>query len=256
MWISSGAQRHVGDLQRVQDLLATLLSTVEQPPIAAYNERASTMLRLSLLNSWATIYIKSETDDKRDVRSATALRRSPGRSTSSRWSSRTSKQSASTGWRRCTTSLLSACRPSTPGRSRSEHAAHGLSPSLLAGPGQVFQRGHQGCRAATLPHRVPVARACHVPVSPGRRARARLLPHPRPEHALALRPLRVLCRLLVHPGAGLPAGIRQVRRRRPAALCRAAQRAEPHAAHPGNAISALRFMSHLACHRAWTSRSM
>ena len=80
VWISCGAQKHIGDLQRVQDLLATLLATVEQAPHAAYNERASTMLRLSLLTSWAVIYIKSETDEKKEVCfSFNALQRSHSR---------------------------------------------------------------------------------------------------------------------------------------------------------------------------------
>ena len=67
MWIGSGAQRDLGDLRRVQDLLNTLLGTVEKPPDSAYNERASTMLRLSLLTSWATLYIKGSTDAKKEV---------------------------------------------------------------------------------------------------------------------------------------------------------------------------------------------
>ena len=70
VWISSSVQKNASDLTRVHDLLSTLLSTLEQPPYPAYNERASTMLRLNLLTSYATLYIESETNETKPVRCA------------------------------------------------------------------------------------------------------------------------------------------------------------------------------------------
>jgi hypothetical protein len=67
VWISSSVQKNAADLTRVHELLASLLSAIEQPPHPAYNERASTMLRLNLLKSYATLFIESETNESKQV---------------------------------------------------------------------------------------------------------------------------------------------------------------------------------------------
>ncbi len=57
VWISSGVNKTVSDVRRVQSLLVTPLETIESPPDAAYNERATTMSRLAVLSSWARMAI-------------------------------------------------------------------------------------------------------------------------------------------------------------------------------------------------------
>jgi hypothetical protein len=67
IWIASNVQKSANDLSRVHELLVHLLTAIEQPPNSSYNERATTMLRLSLLTSYATLYIESETSDAKPV---------------------------------------------------------------------------------------------------------------------------------------------------------------------------------------------
>eukprot|EP00052_Salpingoeca_macrocollata_P027528 m.261759 g.261759 ORF g.261759 m.261759 type:complete len:1893 (-) comp22753_c0_seq1:42-5720(-) len=56
-WIASGVNKNVSDLKRLSSLLVTRLEVVNMSADPAYHERASTMLRLGLLNSWAYIYV-------------------------------------------------------------------------------------------------------------------------------------------------------------------------------------------------------
>eukprot|EP00041_Stephanoeca_diplocostata_P038665 m.1540274 g.1540274 ORF g.1540274 m.1540274 type:complete len:1737 (+) comp25248_c0_seq2:948-6158(+) len=58
-WICSGVYRTIPDLRRVLTLLADRLEAVRSAPDPAYNERATTNLRLALLTSWAKIAIKA-----------------------------------------------------------------------------------------------------------------------------------------------------------------------------------------------------
>eukprot|EP00043_Microstomoeca_roanoka_P025463 m.8800 g.8800 ORF g.8800 m.8800 type:complete len:1905 (-) comp5537_c0_seq1:250-5964(-) len=55
-WIASGVNTDVGDLKRLMGLLAKPLATAKADPDSGYNERASTMLRLGILQAWAIIY--------------------------------------------------------------------------------------------------------------------------------------------------------------------------------------------------------
>jgi hypothetical protein len=54
-WICSGVNRNVGDLKRVINLLVKRLDEIKAPADPAYNERATTMLRIAMLTSWARI---------------------------------------------------------------------------------------------------------------------------------------------------------------------------------------------------------
>ena len=54
-WICSGVNRKIGDLKRVKTLLVDRLETIKSAPDPAYNERATTMLRIALLTSWGRI---------------------------------------------------------------------------------------------------------------------------------------------------------------------------------------------------------
>lgn len=54
-WICSGVNRNVSDLKRVVKLLVDRLETVKSAPDPAYNERATTMLRIALLASWGRV---------------------------------------------------------------------------------------------------------------------------------------------------------------------------------------------------------
>ena len=54
-WICSGVNRNVGDLKRVKTLLVDRLETIKSAADPAYNERATTMLRIALLTSWGRI---------------------------------------------------------------------------------------------------------------------------------------------------------------------------------------------------------
>eukprot|EP00039_Didymoeca_costata_P007296 m.98322 g.98322 ORF g.98322 m.98322 type:complete len:1851 (+) comp13631_c1_seq1:176-5728(+) len=56
-WVCSGVNRNTGDLKRVLNLLVDRLEAVKSAPDPAYNERATTMLRIALLTSWAKIAI-------------------------------------------------------------------------------------------------------------------------------------------------------------------------------------------------------
>ena len=56
-WISSGVNRNVNDLRRVLSLLEDRLEAIRSAPDPAYNERATTVLRLALLTSWGQMAI-------------------------------------------------------------------------------------------------------------------------------------------------------------------------------------------------------
>eukprot|EP00051_Salpingoeca_urceolata_P012348 m.153102 g.153102 ORF g.153102 m.153102 type:complete len:1919 (+) comp17457_c0_seq2:51-5807(+) len=58
-WLSSGVNRNASDLKRVLNLLETLLRTIRGEPDFAYNERATTQLRLGLLASWASLFVSA-----------------------------------------------------------------------------------------------------------------------------------------------------------------------------------------------------
>ncbi|EGD78844.1 hypothetical protein PTSG_01820 [Salpingoeca rosetta] len=55
-WVSSGVNRDMTDLKRLLNLLVKSLETVKEEPDSGYNERASTMLRLGILQAWASIF--------------------------------------------------------------------------------------------------------------------------------------------------------------------------------------------------------
>jgi len=61
-WICSGICNSVRDLRRVTALLTKGLEGITAPPDPAFNERATTMLRLAILSSWAQILITSHTE--------------------------------------------------------------------------------------------------------------------------------------------------------------------------------------------------
>ncbi len=58
-WICSGVQRSLADLKRTSQLLATRMECLSAPADAAFDESATTMLRIALLSTWADIFLKS-----------------------------------------------------------------------------------------------------------------------------------------------------------------------------------------------------
>ena len=59
-WISSGVVRELADLKRVYQLLVTSLAKLKRGSSSnCYNENASTLEKLSILKSWAEVYIVS-----------------------------------------------------------------------------------------------------------------------------------------------------------------------------------------------------
>ena len=59
-WISSGVVRKLADLKRVYQLLVTSLAKLKRGSSSnCYNENASTLEKLSILKSWAEVYIVS-----------------------------------------------------------------------------------------------------------------------------------------------------------------------------------------------------
>ncbi len=60
MWICSGVQHSTADLRRIAQLLAAHLDRLATPPNPAFNESATTMLRLALLAAWADVYVVSK----------------------------------------------------------------------------------------------------------------------------------------------------------------------------------------------------
>jgi len=58
-WICSGVYRKVADLRRVLMLLAHRLEAIKSAPDPAYNERATTKLRLALLEAWGQMACKA-----------------------------------------------------------------------------------------------------------------------------------------------------------------------------------------------------
>jgi hypothetical protein len=59
-WIASGVNRDKVDLQRLLNLLLRALDGTLKGPDPSYNERASTMLQLGVLESWATLYTRAK----------------------------------------------------------------------------------------------------------------------------------------------------------------------------------------------------
>lgn len=58
-WVASGVNRDKIDLQRLLGLLVKVLDGTLDGPDPSYNERATTMLQLGVLESWATLYSRA-----------------------------------------------------------------------------------------------------------------------------------------------------------------------------------------------------
>eukprot|EP00118_Oscarella_pearsei_P004846 m.21368 g.21368 ORF g.21368 m.21368 type:complete len:1962 (+) comp28164_c0_seq1:139-6024(+) len=67
-WMSSGVCRNLSDLRRIQQLLVTSLSKLNQKDTpskkAVYNESTITMQGLAVLKAWAEIYIEAKEDEE------------------------------------------------------------------------------------------------------------------------------------------------------------------------------------------------
>ena len=59
-WIASGVNRDKIDLQRLLNLLLKALDGTLKGPDPSYNERATTMLQLGVLESWATLFTRAK----------------------------------------------------------------------------------------------------------------------------------------------------------------------------------------------------
>jgi hypothetical protein len=60
-WLGSGVQRAAGEVRRTAQLLADKMALLSGPANPAFNESASTMLRLALLAAWADIFVATQT---------------------------------------------------------------------------------------------------------------------------------------------------------------------------------------------------
>ncbi|XP_063687997.1 HEAT repeat-containing protein 5B-like [Bolinopsis microptera] len=69
-WISSGVSRDASDLKRIQQLLVSSLQNLQTSTheliISRYNESTSTLLRLSVLQAWAEVYVRAHELNKQD----------------------------------------------------------------------------------------------------------------------------------------------------------------------------------------------